>query len=160
VGIGTGGCGHGGGIRVRVFSQNISGQVIHSTILPPGGGAFVFNGPIGGAFLSPEGRSVAFIARVEKLTQLWIRPLDSFSARALPGTEDASFAFWSPDSRNLGFFSQGKLKRIAIAGDRHRHYATSIQAEVEAGDAQRSFCSQGPVGESRAFLLPAECRSP
>src|SRR6266849_5952575 len=90
--------------------------VLRSMILPPDGGTFIFNGPIGGAFLSPDGRSVAFIARVGKVTQLWVRPLDSFAARALPGTEDAEFAFWSPDSRNLGFFAQGKLKRIAVAG--------------------------------------------
>ncbi len=90
--------------------------VLRSMILPPEGGTFIFNGPIGGAFLSPDGRSVAFIARVGKVTQLWVRPLDSFAARALPGTEDTSFAFWSPDSRNLGFFAQGKLKRIALTG--------------------------------------------
>ena len=91
-------------------------KVVSSTILPPEGGAFVFNGPVGGAFLSPDGSSVAFIARVGKVTQLWVRPLNSFSARALPGTEDTSFAFWSPDSHNLGFFAQGKLKRIPVAG--------------------------------------------
>jgi Tol biopolymer transport system component len=91
-------------------------RVIRSMILPPEGGSFIFDGPIGGAFLSPDGRSVAFIARVGKVTQLWVRSLDSFAARALPGTEDAEFASWSPDSRNLGFFAQGKLKRIALAG--------------------------------------------
>ena len=90
--------------------------VLRTTILPPEGGTFVFNGPIGGAFLSPDGHAVAFVARVGEVTQLWIRPLDSFGARALPGTDDASFAFWSPDGRNLGFFAQGKLKRIAVAG--------------------------------------------
>jgi tRNA A-37 threonylcarbamoyl transferase component Bud32 len=91
-------------------------RAVRSLILPPDGGAFVFDGPVGGAFLSPDGNSVAFIARVGKVTQLWIRPLDSFTARVLLGTEDASFAFWSPDSRNLAFFAQGKLNRIAVAG--------------------------------------------
>jgi serine/threonine protein kinase/Tol biopolymer transport system component len=91
-------------------------NVIRSTILPPEGGTFIFNGPIGGAFLSPDGASVAFIARVGKDTQLWLRPLNSFTARPLLGSEDVSFAFWSPDSRNLAFFAQGKLKRIAITG--------------------------------------------
>jgi eukaryotic-like serine/threonine-protein kinase len=91
-------------------------HAVRSMILPPEGGALVFEGPVGGAFLSSDGASVAFIARVGKVTQLWLRPLDSFAARALPGTEDASFAFWSPDSRNLGFFAQGKLKRIAVTG--------------------------------------------
>jgi Tol biopolymer transport system component len=91
-------------------------RVVCSTIPPPEGGGFVFNGPIGGAFLSPDGRNVAFIARLGKAVQIWVRPLDSFEARPLAGTEDASFAFWSPDSRNLGFFAQGKLKRIVVAG--------------------------------------------
>jgi len=90
--------------------------VLRTMILPPEGGTFVFNGPIGGAYLSPDGRNVAFIARAGKVVQLWVRPLDSFAARALPGTEDTSFAFWSPDSHNLGFFAQGKLKRISVAG--------------------------------------------
>jgi len=91
-------------------------HVVRSMILPPDGGTFVFNGPIGGAFLSPDGGSVAFIARVGRVTQLWVRRLDSLAPRALPETEDVSFAFWSPDSRNLGFFAQGKLKRIAVTG--------------------------------------------
>ena len=94
----------------------VEAHVVRSMIGPPEGGAFVFNGPIGGAFLSPDGSSVAFIARVGKVTQLWVRPLDLFAAHALPGTEDASFAFWSPDSRNLGFFAQGKLKRVPVMG--------------------------------------------
>jgi len=91
-------------------------QVVRSMILPPEGGTFIFNGPIGGSILSPDGSSIAFIARVGKVTQLWVRPLNSYAARALPGTEETDFAFWSPDSRNLGFFAQGKLKRIAMAG--------------------------------------------
>jgi len=97
-------------------TPNTESRVIRSTILPPEGGAFVFNGPVGGAFLSPDGSSIAFIARVRKVTQLWVRPLDSFSARPLPGTEDAGFAFWSPDSRYLGFFAQGKIKRVPVTG--------------------------------------------
>jgi hypothetical protein len=48
---------------------------------------------------------------------LWVRPLDSAVAQALPGTEGAiSSPFWSPDSRSIGFFAGGKLKRIAVDG--------------------------------------------
>jgi serine/threonine protein kinase len=102
-------------VFVHFNKRSPQAPVLRTMILPPEGGTFVFNGPIGGAFLSPDGHAVAFIARVGEVTQLWIRPLDSFGARALPGTDDASFAFWSPDSSNLGFFAQGKLKRIAVA---------------------------------------------
>src|SRR5678815_3328160 len=47
---------------------------------------------------------------------LWLRPLDSLVARPLPGTERGNFPTWSPDSRSIAFFSEGKLKRIEITG--------------------------------------------
>src|SRR5579863_8377831 len=62
--------------------------------------------------LSPDGRYLAFTAS----DRLWVRPLDSLESRALAGTEDARFPFWSPDSAFLGFSAAGKLKRIAAAG--------------------------------------------
>ena len=54
--------------------------------------------------------------RVDGKAQLWIRPLDSLTGHPLPGTDDASQTFWSPDSRFLGFFAQGKLKKIDVSG--------------------------------------------
>ena len=90
--------------------------MIRAAILPPENGTFVTAGVTGHPVLSPDGRSVAFIAQVAGVTQLWVRDLDSFKPRALASTEDAYGAFWSPDGRNLGFFAQGKLKRIAVGG--------------------------------------------
>ena len=67
--------------------------------------------------ISPDGRTLAFVARDSSgRALLWIRPLDSLAAQPLDGTEEARQPFWSPDSRFLGFFSQGKLKKIAISG--------------------------------------------
>ena len=66
--------------------------------------------------VSPDGRLVALLAQSEGRTLLWIRPLDSVTAQVLSGTEGASYPFWSPDSRSIGFFAQGKLKKIAISG--------------------------------------------
>jgi eukaryotic-like serine/threonine-protein kinase len=97
----------------------VQGHVVRLTIPPPDGGAFVFHDPTGSAWLSPDGDSVAFVARVGKERPLlWVRPLNSFLAHPLPGTEDVGIAFWSPDSRNLGFFAHGHLQRIAVAGGR------------------------------------------
>jgi Tol biopolymer transport system component len=45
-----------------------------------------------------------------------VRSLDAIENRALPGTEGASFPFWSPDGRSIGFFADNKLKRIDVAG--------------------------------------------
>ena len=47
---------------------------------------------------------------------LWVRSLAAGESRALPGTEGASFPFWSPDGRTIGFFANDKLKRIDVAG--------------------------------------------
>jgi serine/threonine protein kinase/Tol biopolymer transport system component len=69
-----------------------------------------FNGPV---TISPDGRQLAYVASGEEGGALLrVQALDSASARALPGTEGAAYPFWSPDSRSLGFFAQGKLKRI------------------------------------------------
>ena len=45
-----------------------------------------------------------------------MQPLDSNGPTPIEGTENASYPFWSTDSRSLGFFSRGKLKRIDISG--------------------------------------------
>jgi Tol biopolymer transport system component/predicted Ser/Thr protein kinase len=66
--------------------------------------------------ISPDGRYLAMSAQVNGKRQLWLRTLDALQAQPVPGTDDAIFPFWSPDSRNVGFFTQGKLKKIAASG--------------------------------------------
>jgi serine/threonine protein kinase len=67
--------------------------------------------------LSPDGLRIVFAARgAEGEIQLWVRPLASPAAQPLSGTVGASFPFWSPDSRSIGFFADGKLKRIEVTG--------------------------------------------
>ena len=70
---------------------------------------------VGSPAISPDGRHLAFTAFSEGRLSLWIRPLDLLTAKSLPGTEGAESPFWSPDSRFIGFFAQGKLKKIALA---------------------------------------------
>jgi Tol biopolymer transport system component/predicted Ser/Thr protein kinase len=66
--------------------------------------------------ISPDGRLLAIAADVSGKRQLWLRALDSFQIQPMPGTEDATYPFWSPDSRNIGFFAHGKLQRITSVG--------------------------------------------
>jgi len=67
--------------------------------------------------LSPDGRTLAFVARAEGGKQLlWVRRLDATSSQPLPGTEDAVQPFWAPDSHSVGFFAEGRLKRVEAAG--------------------------------------------
>ena len=67
--------------------------------------------------ISPDGRRLAFtVVDSSGTTRLGVRPLDSLEAQLLPGTEGAICPFWSPDSRFVAFFAEGKLKKIPVAG--------------------------------------------
>ena len=72
--------------------------------------------------ISPDGRLLAIAARVNGNRQLWLRPLNALQAQPMAFTEDATYPFWSPDSRYIGFFAQGKLKKIGRASCRERVY--------------------------------------
>ena len=64
--------------------------------------------------VSPNGRKLAFIASTGSLPRLWIRSMDSVEPQSVAGTEGASGTpFWSPDSRFIVFYAQGKLQKIA-----------------------------------------------
>ena len=76
--------------------------------------------------LSPDGSRLAFLAGRAGVSQLWVRALDQVSGQALPGTEGASFPFWAPDSRSLGFFADAKLKRIDLTGGAPQILADSL----------------------------------
>src|SRR4029453_18917595 len=65
---------------------------------PPGADFVLENG--GGSAISPDGRSVVFVAGSSQGTKLWVRSLDSSSARELTGTDNAQYPFWSPVSRS------------------------------------------------------------
>ncbi len=67
--------------------------------------------------VSPDGRWLAFPAqRLPGPILLWVRSLDSLGARALTGTDGGNGPFWSPDSRFIAFFAEGKLKKVEISG--------------------------------------------
>jgi eukaryotic-like serine/threonine-protein kinase len=73
---------------------------------------------VGASFaISPDGSKLAFVARKPKGEQsLWMRPMNSLTSQELAGTNNATFPFWSPDSRFIGFFADGKLKKIDASG--------------------------------------------
>jgi Tol biopolymer transport system component len=118
------------------------GDVARFPLFPPD--AKVFSGawgttvPVPQFALSPDGRALVFAAAAAGARPtLWLRKMDELQARALPGTENPSYPFWSFDSRSIGFFSAGKLKRIAIEGG-------PVQEVADALDPQGG--SWGPDG--------------
>lgn len=94
----------------------VHGGVVAFAVHPPPGGAFTpTQSSVESAQLavSPDGREIAFVASgADGVSQLWTRPLGSRHAQAMPGTEQATYPFWSPDGAALGFFAEKALKRI------------------------------------------------
>ncbi len=90
---------------------------------------------VSGMALSPDGQKLAFVARGEDgRTALWIRELASREATILPGTQDARYPFWSPDSRKIGFFAQNRLKVTELFGGQPNIIAeTGSNQDVRGG---------------------------
>ena len=71
---------------------------------------------IGNFAIAPDGRTVVYVVGPDNGTSLSLVTLATGARRPITGTEGASYPFWSPDSRSIGFFADGKLKRVAAAG--------------------------------------------
>ena len=101
-----------------VFQAPKPAPVVRSSILPPTGVVFVTMLPASGPpVLSPDGTQLAFTGHDDKgKVLLYVRALNSVTAQPLAGTDDATYPFWSPDSRELGYFVPAKLKRISAGG--------------------------------------------
>jgi Tol biopolymer transport system component/predicted Ser/Thr protein kinase len=92
-------------------------RVVRSNIQLPEG-AELWSLAAGMAELSPDGLKLAYVARdsTSDTPRLWVRSLDSLAGIPLPGTDWPLFPFWSPDSRYIGFFADGKLKKVLATG--------------------------------------------
>lgn len=66
--------------------------------------------------LSPDGKEIVFMGTKGNASQLYSRSLDQPDAKPLAGTEDGVSPFFSPDGKWIGFFADGKLKKIPVDG--------------------------------------------
>jgi len=98
------------------------------------------NGPA--VALSSDGIHLAYVARQGVAQQLYLRAMDSLEAKPIPGTEGATEPFFSPDGQWLGFFANGKLKKVLVSGG----------AALTLGDVSQprgaSLSSQGTIAYS------------
>jgi len=114
------------GIYFALFAPQ-SKQILRTAILPPEKTVFVTTPPDSGVpVLSPDGTKLAFVARDGKgQLSLYLRSMNSLTAQQLPGTMGGIHPFWAPDSHNLGFFADGKLKRIDTDGGQVQELAAA-----------------------------------
>jgi serine/threonine protein kinase/Tol biopolymer transport system component len=108
-------------VAARPWTTSSSADPIRFPVFPPQKTAFpatintTVNVP--SFALAPDGHALAFIAQAPGAKPvLWVRSMDHLSARQLAGTEDAQNPMWDPDSRWIGFFADGKLKKVPAAG--------------------------------------------
>ena len=66
--------------------------------------------------ISPDGKTVAWVDSGEGILQIYLRRLGEFDSHPLMGSEQAQQLFFSPDSKWLGFFANGKMKKAPVAG--------------------------------------------
>jgi eukaryotic-like serine/threonine-protein kinase len=68
--------------------------------------------------LSPGGRTLAIVAYSAQANDyaLWTHEVGGRRTSSLDGTQGATYPFWSPDGRSIGFFADGKLKKVDVAG--------------------------------------------
>jgi Tol biopolymer transport system component len=99
-----------------------AGKVVRLAFNPPEKSLIVSDAlgntvPVQQFALSPDGRTIALVAALQEgHTTLWLRSLDDVNPRPLSGTEFASSPFWSPDGHWIGFFAEGKIKKIPASG--------------------------------------------
>jgi hypothetical protein len=113
--------------------------LLQMEINPPEGAKFV---PTIDPFaLSPDGRRIAFLATgKDGKRMLWLRSIDSSSAAALTGTENAELPSWSPDSRWVGFSANSKLQKVDVVAGGQPQVIYDIE-----GRASGTWNSEGVI---------------
>ena len=89
---------------------------LSASLMPPATGCdFADLGTSNLIQLSPDGSTIAFVARCDGVDAIWIRTMATGVSRVLAGTTNAIYPFWAPDGQSLGFFTDGRLKRIDLS---------------------------------------------
>jgi Tol biopolymer transport system component len=104
--------------------------------------------------ISPDGQQIVVAPSFGVQQPLWLRPLASTSGRLLTGTEGATFPFWSPDGRSIGFFADQKLKRLDVNSQAIQILADAPTARGGAWQADGTILF-APNGAGPLFRVPA-----
>lgn len=111
-----------------VVSRAPRPRVLWTDIAPPPGVRLFSPVDRGGAAVSPDGKRVVFVGQEGTATsRIYLRDLGNGDTRPIASTEGGVYPFWSPDSRSIAFFADGKLKRVDADGSR----AAIIVGEVD-----------------------------
>jgi eukaryotic-like serine/threonine-protein kinase len=111
----------------------------------------------GSVEISPDGKRIAFVGiNNEGRNSIWLRSLDSMKLTELSGTDGAAFPFWSPTGEAIGFFAQGKLKTVNIAGGTPKILCDASNVPRGGTWNNAGTILFSPTGIGRIFRVAAE----
>jgi hypothetical protein len=149
-------------LRGRLETGPTPSPVVRFPVPPPSGGAFWDNFENVPLAMAPDGTQLAFIAAdASRVQRVWVRPMSVVDPRPVPGTERASAVIWSPDSRSIAFFAEGKVKRIDLPDG-----AAVTLCEFESSPGLSATWGRGGqilmarVGGDAIYRLPASGGTP
>jgi eukaryotic-like serine/threonine-protein kinase len=105
--------------------------------------------------LSPDGSRLVYVASHAGAKQLYVRPIDSLEANPIPGTEGAESPFFSPDGQSVGFFAEGKLKRVSFSGGAPLTLCTAASARGASWGPDDAIVFTPSFGYSGLFRVSA-----
>jgi len=135
--------------------------VIRSLILPEENTTpLITQDDAGPAVIAPDGSALAYVA-MDSHGQilLWVRKLNETHARPVPGTDGAGFPFWSADSRQIGFFSGGKLRTTGLEGGTSAVVCDALLGRGGTWNADGTILF-APTFESGLFQVPSSGGTP
>jgi eukaryotic-like serine/threonine-protein kinase len=140
-----------------------------ASVIPPPGVFADTAGRIGPPQISLDGKRIAFIGCKSESAatsmlggttcSIWVRVLASLETREVNDTNGAYYPFWSPDGREVAFFADGKLKKVAVDGG-------PVQVLCDAPDARGGSWAKSdtiifsPTRNSPVLRVPAEGGTP
>jgi len=125
---------------------------------------FVFSLPPGQRFadltrpslaVSPDGKQMVYVAGAGGAYQIYARSMDSFDAKAIPGTEGGTQPFFSPDSQWIGYFAGGKLKKVRVTGGASVTLCDALDPRGGAWGPDNTIVFS-PSSSGVLFAVPAE----
>jgi Tol biopolymer transport system component/predicted Ser/Thr protein kinase len=118
-------------LAALLWRSGPAGEIMRFAVYPPAG--TIFSGSPTATVsapqfaLSPDGRLLVLVAAAPGVrSMLWLRSIDAVAPRPVAGTEGALYPFWSPDGSSIGFFAEGKLKKIQVAGGRSQVVSQAV----------------------------------
>ena len=103
--------------------------------------------------ISPDGKRLVMAAiGGEGKQQLYLRSLNATAVQPIAGTEEATYPFWSPDGEYIGFFTPGKLKKVAIASGAVQTICDAVDGRGATWNGEGTIVF-APAGDSALFTV-------